>query len=50
MEPEDPLAAARTYGIDLTLLAANLRRSPEERIRQLDAMLDFARRVRRVGV
>ncbi len=44
----DALAAAREYGIDLTLLLANLRRTPEQRLRQLDAMLDFKNRVRRI--
>ncbi|MGI8546211.1 MAG: hypothetical protein ACR2M1_02590 [Gemmatimonadaceae bacterium] len=29
----DALAAAREYGIDLTLLRANLRRAPEQRLR-----------------
>jgi hypothetical protein len=33
--------------LDLTLLAANLRRTPTQRLRQLDAMVDFRRRVRR---
>lgn len=42
-----PLRAAETYGIDLSLLKANLRRSPAERLRQLDAMVEFRRRVRR---
>lgn len=43
----DPIRAAEEYGLDLTLLAANLRRTPAERLRQLDAMADFRRRVRR---
>ncbi len=45
----DALDAAREYGIDLTLLVANLRRTPEQRLRQLDAMLDLKNRVRRTG-
>ncbi len=45
----DALTAAREYGIDLTLLVANLRRTPEQRLRQLDAMLDFKNRVRRAA-
>jgi hypothetical protein len=44
----DPLCAAEEYGLDLSLLAANLRRTPAERLRQLDAMADFRRHVRRV--
>ncbi len=43
----DPIRAAEEYGLDLTLLAANLRRTPAERLGQLDAMADFRRRVRR---
>jgi hypothetical protein len=43
----DPIRRAAEYGLDLTLLAANLRRTPAERLRQLDAMADFKRRVRR---
>ena len=39
--------AAEDYGLDLTLLAANLRRTPAQRLRQLDAMADFRRRARR---
>ena len=37
----DPIAAAAEHGLDTTLLAANLRRTPAERLRQLDGMLDF---------
>ncbi|MDQ6829700.1 MAG: hypothetical protein M3081_12635 [Gemmatimonadota bacterium] len=43
----DAIARAAEYGIDLTLLAANLQRTPVARLRQLDAMIDFRRRVRR---
>lgn len=43
----DPLRVAEEYGLDLSLLAANLRRTPAERLRQLDAMADFRRRARR---
>lgn len=43
----DPIRAAEEYGIDVTLLAENLRRTPAERLRQLDAMAGFRRRVRR---
>jgi hypothetical protein len=44
----DPIRAAEEYGLDLSLLAANLRRTPAERLRQLDAMAHFRRRARRV--
>jgi hypothetical protein len=43
----DPLQAAADWGIDLTLLADNLGKTPEQRVRQLDAMAAFARGVRR---
>jgi hypothetical protein len=43
----DPIRVAEEYGLDLSLLAANLRRTPAERLRQLDAMADFRRRARR---
>lgn len=43
----DPVRAAADYGLDLSLLEANLRRTPAQRLRQLDAMVDFRRRVRR---
>jgi hypothetical protein len=43
----DPIDAAIAYGLDTTLLEANLRRSPAQRLRQLDAMFDFRRRARR---
>lgn len=44
----DPIRAAEAHGLDLSLVAANLRRTPAERLRQLDGMADFRRRVRRV--
>lgn len=43
----DPLARAADWGLDLSLLRDNLRRTPAERIRQLDGMASFARDVRR---
>jgi hypothetical protein len=43
----DPIRVAEEYGLDLSLLAANLRRTPAERLRQLDAMADFRRRAGR---
>jgi hypothetical protein len=45
----DALAAAERYGLDIGLLKANLTRSPDERLRQLDAMGSFRSRVRRKG-
>lgn len=35
--------------IDLTLLRENLRRTPEERLLQLESLHDFAAEVRRAG-
>jgi hypothetical protein len=44
----EPVVAAKEYGLDLGLLRYNLGRTPAERLRQLDAMHTFRRRVRRV--
>lgn len=44
---DDPIRAAADHGLDLTLLASNLRRGPAERLRQLDGMVDFRKRVKR---
>jgi hypothetical protein len=43
----DPIAAAEAWGLDLSLIRDNLRRTPHERLRQLDAMQTFASRARR---
>ena len=43
------IKAAQDYGLDLTLLEANLRRTPAERLRMLDQMVEFRRKVRRAG-
>ena len=45
--PSNPVAAAREYGFDVTLLEANLKRTPLQRLRQLDGMMAFSRSVRR---
>ena len=40
--PGGALSAVRDYGIDLTLIAENLRLSPEERLRKLQqAIISF---------
>jgi len=44
----NPLTAARRYGLDVTLLQANLSRGPAERLRQLDAMAAFRSHVHRM--
>lgn len=43
----DPIEAAAEYGLDVSLLRANLGRSVTQRVRQLDAMVAFRRNVRR---
>lgn len=45
----DKVRAAAEWGIDVSLLAANLRLTPEQRLRQLDDMAAFASSVRRVA-
>lgn len=46
----DAIRAATEYGLDVSLLAANLLRTPAQRLRQLDSMSDFRNRVRRSAV
>lgn len=48
-QPDSVSASQRAsdHGIDLSLLDASLRLSPAERIRRLDANMDFARKLRR---
>jgi hypothetical protein len=45
---DEAIARAVDWGIDLSLVSANLQRSPAERLRQLEGMMAFRRRVRRV--
>jgi len=44
--PDDPIAAAREYGIDISLLQSNLMRTPEERLRFGGRNAEFIRRLR----
>jgi hypothetical protein len=44
--PGSKTAVAREFGIDLTLLIENLRRTPEERLRELQGFIDFREAVR----
>ena len=44
--PRDPIAAAREYGVDISLLEENLKRSPEERLRRLDEEAEALRNLR----
>lgn len=45
----DPVIEAYKPGVDRTLLRANLARSVEERLRNLEAMQEFAAELRRAG-
>lgn len=49
IETQDPVVEFYKQGIDRTLIRQNLRRSPEERIRSLEALLRFATEVRQAG-
>jgi hypothetical protein len=42
-----PVRSAKRHGLDIGLLKSNLARTPEARLRQLDAMVAFRSRVRR---
>jgi hypothetical protein len=44
---EDAIAAARAYGIDISLLEANLRRTRGERLTELNDNMEFLHHVRR---
>ena len=46
-KPGTKAAAARDFGIDLSLTVSNLRLTPEERIKQLDGHVDGIRELRR---
>lgn len=46
---EDPLDAAQAYGIDLSLLTSNLRKSPTERLRDHAAGQAFVTKLRKAG-
>lgn len=43
----NPVTVASRYGLDVTLLQANLGRGHAERLRQLDGMAAFSKNVRR---
>jgi hypothetical protein len=44
--PGSRAAAARDFGIDLTLLIGNLRRTPEERLRHLESAANNCAKIR----
>jgi hypothetical protein len=45
----DPVIEAYKPGIDRSLIRENLRRTPEERVRALQQLQDFAEELRRAG-
>lgn len=45
----DPVIEFYKQGVDRTLIRENLRRSPEDRLRALQALQTFADEVRRAG-
>ena len=49
VDDRDPVIELYKEGVDRTLLRENLRRSPEERLRNLQALQKFAAEVRRAG-
>ena len=44
--PGSRVEAARDYGIDLTLLIERLRKTPEERVRDLQSAIDGLEKIR----
>jgi len=48
-QPVDPVIEAYKSGIDMTLIRENLRRTPEERLRALERLQEFAEELRRGG-
>lgn len=45
--PGSKIAAAKEFGIDLTLLVRRLKMTPEERIRELDDFIETIEQIRR---
>lgn len=45
----DPVVEAYKKDVDRTLLRANLRKTPDERVRELVRLLAFAEELRRAG-
>ncbi len=48
-KPGGAIAAARDYGVDLSLLAASLRRSPDERLEDLQRAMEWFETMRGVA-
>ena len=49
VEESDAIQRAIEYGVDISLLKENLRRTPAERIERLERVLEFMQEVRRAG-
>jgi len=49
VEDRDPVTEFYKQGVDRTLIRENLRRTPEERFRALQALQRFAEEVRKAG-
>ena len=49
-KPGTAAAAARDYGIDLTLTIRNLRLNPEERVRRLDSFIEDVKTLRNARI
>jgi hypothetical protein len=47
--PGSMIAAAAEFGIDLTLVASKLRKTPQERIDELQASMEFMAEMARAG-
>ena len=47
--PGSRAAAAREYGVDLTLLIERLRKTPEERVRDLQGAIDGLEKIRGIA-
>ncbi len=47
--PGSAIAAARDFGIDLSLLVERLRRTPEQRLRDLERVMVFHDQIRGVA-
>jgi len=45
----EPIAAAKAYGVDVSLLQESLKLTPEERVQRLDENVTFLKSVRVVG-
>ncbi len=49
VEGSDAIQRAIEYGVDITLLEENLKRTPAERIEHLESVIAFLEEIRRAG-